>query len=429
MAPKRISRLFACSFLTIAVHTTGGAAAETAPGAVPAPPVTRAEARAKAFAASPELIALAAAARAAQEALRQAKAFANPELGLEAEDFGGTLPANAPSQRTFSISQRIEWPGKRSARVDAAQRAVLLAAREIERRRRDLLAEADRRFAEILGAQERLAIAEENVETAREVTAAVSALVAAGEVSPIEEARAQSDEALAVIDRSEAERKVELARRALAQLWGEGHISAPAAVGRFAETTDVPDLDAALAAVADLPDFAHWDAQIMRQEALYTLAKRQNLPDLALSIGTRSYGGSGERAYVAGIAVPIPLWTQFAGARAEASARVDQVKHERRAEEARIRVALVAAHRIVTQAIDEARSLRQDVLPRALTVYEALNEGYRRGKFRLLDLIEARRTLAQTRVRYVDAQVRLSVADAELRRLLPAAAPEGNGVQ
>ena len=68
---------------------------------------------------------------------------------------------------------------------------------------------------------------------------------------------------------------------------------------------------------------------------------------------------------------------------------------------------------------EEARALRDEVLPRAAKVYEALNEGYRRGKFSVLDLLEARRTLARARLHYVDALVRLNIADADLRRLTP----------
>ena len=429
MSSQRISSFVACCCLIIVGPIPGGLAADTAPVDTPVEFVTLAEAREKALAANPEIRALAAGVRAAEGAHRQAKALANPELVIEVEDFGGTLPPEAASQRTVSISQSIEWFGKRSARVEAAQLASLVAARDLERRERDVVAEVHRRFAAVLGAQQRVTIAEENARTAREVTRAVSALVAAGEVSPIEEARAQGDEALAAIDHANAARDVDLARGALAQLWGEGQPSFAGGVGRLPETATVPELDVALAAVVELPDLTRWDAEAERLHSLHTLARRQGYPDLALSVGARSYGGSGDRTYVAGLALPIPLMTQFAGARAEASARVEQVKHEQRAEETRIRVALLAAHRTLSRAIDEARSLREDVLPRALTVYEALNEGYRRGKFRLLDLLEARRTLAQTRLRYVEALVRMNLADADLRRLVPATAPQGNGVQ
>jgi outer membrane protein, heavy metal efflux system len=419
------------SFLVLAAMTaTAGAAAEPAPVDPPSSLVTLDEARERAFAANPEIQALAAQVQAAEGAYRQARAFANPELVIEAEDFGGNLPAEAPTQRTFSLSQSFEWFGRRSARTGAADLARQVAALDLERKRRDIVAEVDRRFSLVLGAQERAAIAGENARTAREVTQAVAALVAAGEVSPIEEARAQADEALADIDHANAARDVDLARRELARLWGDALRSAAGARGRLAETATLPELEGALAAVAELPDLTRWDVEVARQESLHTVAQRQSLPDLALSVGTRSYGGSGGHAYVAGLTLPIPLLTQFAGARAEASARLEQVKQERRAEDARVRVALLAAHETLAQAIDEAQRLRVNVLPKALTIYEALNEGYRRGKFGLLDLLEARRTLAQTRLRYVEALVRLNTADADLRRLAPApAGANGSGAE
>jgi outer membrane protein, heavy metal efflux system len=416
--------------LLVTGAATAGVAAEPTSGDPPAGLVSLAEARERALAANPEIQALAAQVQAAEGAHRQARAFANPELVIEVEDFGGNLPAEAATQRTFSLSQSLEWFGRRSARVAAADLARQVSVLDLERKRRDIIAEVDRRFSLVLGAQERAAIAGENARTAHEVTEAVAALVAAGEVSPIEEARAQGDEALAVIDHASAERDVDLERLELARLWGEAQ-RAPAGVrGELAGTAMLPELEGALAALGELPDLTRWDAEVARQESLHTVARRQWLPDLGLSVGARSYGGSDNHAYVAGLTLPIPLFTQFAGARAETSARLEQVKQERRAEDARLRVALLAAHQTLARAIDEAQHLRDGVLPRALTVFEALSEGYRRGKFRLLDLLEARRTLAQTRLRYVDALVRLNTADADLRRLAPTTASEnGNGAR
>jgi cobalt-zinc-cadmium efflux system outer membrane protein len=348
---------------------------------------------------------------------------------LEVEDFGGNSPLDVATQHTYSIAQSIEWFGKRSARVDAVRLEYEVAARDLEKGRRDLLADVDRKFAALLGAQERAAIAEQNAQTAREVTQAVSSLVAAGEVSPIEEARAEGDQALASIELANAVRDVDLARRALARLWGEDVPSFATVTGALATAVALPERDAALAALAALPDLTRWDAEAARQASLVTLAEKQALPDLTLSVGARTYSGLDGHAYVAGLALPIPLFTQYAGARAEASARQEQATHDRRADEVRIRVEFLSAYDTLSRAIEEARALRDEVLPRASKVYEALNEGYRRGKFRLLDLLEARRTLARTRLQYVDALVRLNLADADLRRLIPDGTEDTIGAQ
>jgi len=390
--------------------------------------ITLADARRNAVASSPALKALEAQVRAAEGAARQARAYSNPELAFEAEDFGASPSLEVKTQRTLSVGQSVEWFGKRSSRIAAADRGRDVAAHDLARGRRDLLTDVDRAFAALLGAQERAAIAGQNAATAREVTRAVATLVEAGEASPVEAARAESDEALTRIDLDYAGRDLDLARRNLARLWGEESPPFTVASGELAATADFPDREASLAALARLPDLTRWDAEAARQASFALYAGRLALPDLELSVGTRTWSGLDGRAWVAGVTLPIPILTQFAGARAEAGARMEQAALERRAEEVRVRSELLAAHETLARALDEARAIREEVLPRAEKVYTALNEGYRRGKYRLLDLLEARRTLAQTRLRYVDALVRLATADADLRRLIPDPTNDDSGV-
>jgi len=379
--------------------------------------LSRAEARRRALEANPAIAGALAGVAAADGAWRQARAFANPELAVEVEDFGGTLPHDAPVQTTVGIVQSVEWFSKRAARVEAADAARRVAALDAVAARRDVAAEVDRRFAALVGAQERLAIARENAGTAREVTAAVAALAGAGEVSAIEEVRARGDEGLAAIDLAGAERDLELARRALAELWGDAGAEVGTAVREPESDQDVPGREGVLAAVGGLPDLARWEAEIAVQEALLARARRQALPDVAVSVGSRSWSGSGARGFVAGVALPIPLLTQHGGARAEAAARLEQARHARRAAEARTRAAAAAAHERLLRAREEARRLREEVAPGAEEVYAALGEGYRRGKLPLIDLLEARRALAAIRLRVVEAETGVAVAAADLRRL------------
>jgi cobalt-zinc-cadmium efflux system outer membrane protein len=152
---------------------------------------------------------------------------------------------------------------------------------------------------------------------------------------------------------------------------------------------------------------------------LETLARRQVLPDFTLSAGARSFVGTGDRTWVAGVSLPLPLLTRYTGARSEATARLEEVRAQRHAEEARLQAAFLAAEESLRDAVDEVRVLNERVLPNSRRVYEALGEGYRRGKFRLLELLEARRALASARLRRVDALSRLNLALAEMRRLEP----------
>jgi cobalt-zinc-cadmium efflux system outer membrane protein len=412
-------RVFTRSLVALAACAACLAAAAAAQETAPAEgfeTLTLAAARERSLAANPELAAAAAQVAAADGASRQARAWRNPDLVVDVEDFGGSLPSDVPTQTTVGVMQSVEWFSKRSARVDAADAARRAAAAAAAVARREVVAATDQRFAELLGAQERRTIASENAATAREVRVAVAARVEAGEVSPIEEQRARGDEALAAIDLARAERDLAAARRELARLWGDARAEVGAAVRPEAVDAAVPPAAALLAALDRIPDVAHADAVIAQRAAQLENAQRQWLPDLTLSVGSRTYAGSGERGYVAGIGVPLPLLTQHAGARAEAEAALAQAQQERRAAAVRVEAAILAAHDALQRARAEVRLLRAEVLPRAEEVYGALGEGYRRGKFRLIDLLESRRALAATRLRVVDAATGADLAAADLHR-------------
>lgn len=383
-----------------------------------APPLVLEAARERALRDNPLLKAAAAQLLASDGAVKQAGALSNPQLEAQAEDFGGDLPRWGQSQTTYSVTQALEPWGQRSLRTGAARGTRDATAQEVQMRTLDLLAEVDRRFTLVLGAQERVAIAQENLATAREVTETVAALVKAGEVSPIEENRAGSDESLSYLGLQSAKRELELSRIALAQLWGldqpdfgpaEGALDKAVA---FPPETDLASLDA-------LPDVLRMTAETRGLEAGLALAKRSRWPSLALNAGWRRYAETGMHGYVAGVAFSVPLFDRNAGAIREASFKLERGKWEREAERLRIRGAYRAARASLSSAAEEAATVRDQVLPRARQVYEAMNEGYRRGQFRLLDLLEARRSLAAARLSTVDALVRLGLAQADLGRFAP----------
>jgi outer membrane protein, heavy metal efflux system len=380
-----------------------------------AAPLVLEEARARALRDNLLLKAAAAQLQASDGAVKQARALSNPQLEAQAEDFGGDLPRWGQSQTTYSVTQILEPWGQRSLRAGAAQGTRDATAQEVQMRTLDLLAEVERRFTLVLGAQERVTIAEENLTTAKEVTATVAALVKAGEVSPIEEHRAGSDESLSHLALQSAKRELELARIALAQLWGLDQPDFGRAEGSLGKTMEVP-LETDFESLDALPDVLRLTAETRGLDAQLALAKRSRWPALAVNAGWRRYAETGQHGYVAGIAFSVPLFDRNAGAIGEASFKLERGKWEREAERLRIRGAYRAARASLSSAAEEATTLRDQVLPRSHQVYDAMNEGYRRGQFRLLDLLEARRSLAAARLSTVDALVRLGIAQADLRR-------------
>ncbi len=413
-----MSRMGCVPFLWISLLASVSPVAQTPSIAEPGRAVTLEECKGIALRNSPNLASASAALRAARGAARQARALSNPTLEVGRDDFGGEGPSieRAPLE-TLGFSQTVRLGGKRRADAETADFAEAVAAEEFRRQRLDLLAEVEREFARLLGAQERELRAAENLATAREVYAAVLSLVEAGEASAIEGLRAQNEMDLAEIDLRAAEQARAEARSRLAGVLGMKAAGLGSAAGDLPESAGVPDEAAVLSALQALPDLGRRREEARRLEASLHRARREAIPDPTLSLGMKRYTATKEKAYFASLSLPLPLLNRNRGGVIEASAKLDQGLLDMRAEEIRLRTAASGALSALRSSCGEVDALRERVLPNAERIYAAVQEGYQRGKFRLLDVLEARRSLAGLRLRFVDARVRLSLAKTDLDRL------------
>lgn len=189
----------------------------------PLPPaLTLEQALEEAAARSPAIVAARAEVEAARARLRQAGVRFNPELSVDVENFAGTGPFSGLSgtETTVSINQRLDLGGRRRARVSAAE--ARLAAKEL----RLAIAEADlaqavrEQFATAVAARERLRVAQDNEERARELARIAGVLVDAGREPPLRGIRARSAAAQTAATLRAAEAAEEAARRTLASLFG-----------------------------------------------------------------------------------------------------------------------------------------------------------------------------------------------------------------
>ncbi|MFB3906978.1 MAG: TolC family protein [Candidatus Eisenbacteria bacterium] len=379
--------------------------------------LTLAEARERALAHSPDLLSARAAAAAAAGAARQAGAWANPEFEIEAEEFGGDRPGWDEAELTWSLTQRLELFGTRGTRARAARHLQDAAASSADAARLDLLAEVDRRFADALLARSRVEAFEETDSVAAEAVRAVTALVEAGEESPIEIDRTEAERSLASSRLRTARFEHASALRSLARLWGALEPDFDGVEGSLETVAGgLGTLDSLAMRGNGLPDLRRAESEVRRAEAEVRFSQRSRLPDLAVRGGWKQLRANGEHSYVGSLAWTLPLLDRRGGAIEEAKARLEQARAEREATESRIALARATAQEELAAAQEASRALREGSLRRAEAVHAAVQEGYQRGKFRLLDLIDARRFLLQTRLEYLDAMRSVWVARAELER-------------
>jgi cobalt-zinc-cadmium efflux system outer membrane protein len=354
-----------------------------------------------------ELSALAAETRAAEALSRQAARRANPELELSVENAGAS---EAATETTLAVGQVLELGGDRSARVGATAAGAEIVRMNYELRRRDVEAQVRAAFASSAAAARQLTIARENLASAEEAFGAIRDRVAAGKVSPIEETRAGVTVSMERIELSRAEAEAQSALIALASTWGgtAGDLELAAAGG---SATAVVSSD-----VAAHPELRRAEAALAQREAEARVERARGVPDLRASVGVRGYEQGDQPAAVAGVAMSLPVFDRNRDALAAALERVAAARAE-----------VTAARTRLTRDLEQARlreiaaqlalgRFRDEIIPAAERVFEAVSEGYRLGKFGYLEVLDARRTVADTRRQLVVAERELELARIDVAR-------------
>lgn len=365
--------------------------------------------------------------RAADAARAVAGLRPNPTASIESENIAGTGPYRgfAQSETTASLSVPIEFGGKRSARIAVATAQGTRARLDLMIAQADLRLAITQAYVRAIAAERRVAFAEEQLSFASEGLRVARDRVQVGATSPLDEQRAAvtfvNARAAIQVARSDAS----AAKNALGLLLGQpidkpldvawfDRVGAEASYGLIAP----PTVDGTLALAIATADVATADAGIR-------LARSQRVPDLTVSVGVRRLQETRDNAAVIGLSVPIPLFNNGSAQLSQARAARDQAEARRRMAVVEARTAIGNAQAEVAGAAARARA-SGPALAAAAEAARIARIGYGQGKFEQIVLIEAERTLSETRASAVDALAAYHDALARLERLTAAAPNPGD---
>ena len=371
---------------------------------------------------APELEAFSRAARAADARALQAGLLPNPHIGIEAAQVGGSgsFRGYESAETTIQLSQLIELGGKRSARLLAADLDQRLAGWDYEAKRLDVLTKCTRFFVGLLAAQQRLELAKESIALAEKVLKTVAIRVAAGTASPIEEKKAEVALSLGQIALRSAKEQVLILRTRLAATWGSNSPQFEAAEGDFETIRPVPAFAGLSQLIFQNPDLERWVVELEKRRAGVELEGAKRWPDLTFSGGVTRFeeGRGNEHAFILGLSIALPLFDRNQGGILESTHLLAEAQAKRRDALVQAQTRLVEAHVRLSSSYAAASSLKGDVLPGAESVFASVTEGYEKGKFAYLDVLDAQRTMLQVRGQYIDSLERYHKATADLERLV-----------
>lgn len=382
--------------------------------------LTMREALARALAASPRLTAAEHDVGIATGQRIQAGALLNPELSYEQDNSFGTgiYRGTKSAETTLQISQAFEWFGKREARVAAGEAGVEVAAIRRKAARLEVLSETAIAFLNVLGAQRRIRILDDQVAAIDKLTPLLQRRVDAGASSPAETGRAEVASALIKADRERLRSTLASARRELAILMGDTTAKFASVSGRLETTGRPPSFQSVVAAIDANPQLIRWTAVYAQRNAELLVARLKPYPDVTLSAGWRHFNETNDDAVRLTLSLPIPVFDQNQGNVLSAQENLAKTRAEREANRNTLIVIAGRAYDSLQGSLRELAVLREVAIPKAQQASEAISEGYAQGRFTLLEVLDVQASLAQARLREQEALQNFHIAVATIEGLV-----------
>lgn len=389
----------------------------------PAPePITLAEVLASARTESPRIAAARSREEAAVAAAGVAGRWVNPSFEVRSENWGADVPGGVRLDSFATVTQRLEFGGKRGARRGAARAAAEAARIDAFATARAIEGAMAGRFLEAVRLRDRAAILNDHRNALAELVRILERRVAEGLAPDAERARLATEEttvAIAAVRTETAADRAFLELRALAALPEGATAAALVRPGPVPVPTGDPSGLAARAA-ASRPDVRAAGARVETARRALRLEDSLRVPDLTVNTGVKRTLETNTGVLALGVSLPLFERNQVATARARGAVRAAELEREfiTRNAEADAEAALLAA-RGLTETVAEA-AFR--LVGPATIARNAMRSAFDLGAVDPVSLVDAERTFADARMLENDIRME-AVAAAIAARLALGEAP------
>jgi cobalt-zinc-cadmium efflux system outer membrane protein len=338
---------------------------------------------------------------------------------MEVENFAGSKDKRGLEsvESTFSFSQTIELGDKRLKRLQAAHLDASLAAWDYEVVRAQVAAQTAVAYVEIIAAQDRANVLNEFVAIAAKTQSSVDARVKGGKASPIELDRAIVATARAKAQVKAERARLEAAKRRLSVFWGAEHVDFVSVAGRLGRTSRVPSLASLKGLIERNPTLARWADEVGRRIAQLDVEVSKSIPDLTVGAGVRQFNDNDSVAAVASVSIPLPIFDRNSGNIIAAEQRIAKAERDHAAARTELLGTLVEALGELEIAATQLRAFETDVLPPAQSAFDRTKIGYEEGKFDILNVLDAQRSVFETKLDLISARAEYEKARVKLEAI------------
>ncbi|TDI41907.1 MAG: TolC family protein [Acidobacteria bacterium] len=329
---------------------------------------------------------------------RQARAHPNPVVAFSHE--GLSESGRDYSESYVTLSQRLEWPGRRGARAETSDEEAAVLQSRLDAERRRLAFEVKRVFIEAAAAEERVGIVRDVRAVFRMAEESGQERFREGDLSGydvrrlrIERARYENLGASAEIDLNSA--RLRLASLILPDAPGIAPTAAPE--GAPPSEGELEEKKAIVVALERRAEMRSAEAQLAAANASIRYLTTFTGPDVTVTGGYKRQS-DGFNGFFVGVNVPLPTFDRRKGdleaAEADARGALARVDLTRRSIENDVRRALVA----YASLSGRVSLIRNQLLSEVDDLLRIARVSYSEGEMSLLELLDAAEAFRESQI-------------------------------
>lgn len=344
----------------------------------------------------------------------------NPEFAVEAENILGSKDFNGfdNSEITAVLSQDILLAGKISKRVKVAETNISLAEWDYETKRIEIITDIRKAFQQALAVQLLIEKNEELIKVSKEFVVNLQKRVDAGKISPAEVSRAKIILNSLRIDLNRLKSEYENYKSELLSLIYQPDLTIDELIGELEYPVDVPSYDSLLNQLTNNPKLKRYESEYDKQTAIVNLEESKAVPDLTISVGFKRLNDAKANTFLVGASIPLLIFDRNQGAIQEAKIRVDQKKREYFSVKNRLTLQLNVLYKRLNTLIETADQLSSESIPEAEDAFQIIKEGNLVGRFAIIDVLDAERTLFELQNQYLNIIGQIHSTQIEIEGLI-----------
>jgi cobalt-zinc-cadmium efflux system outer membrane protein len=326
-------------------------------------------------------------------------------VDLQVEDFAGTGAVSGfdAAETTLRLSRIFQSSDIRTGRMSVASALESQVQNDLEVERLDLMTLLARRFLVVVRQQELFDLAEHSVEVWEHATQLALTRERAGAAPAVERLRTEIRVANAGLHLEDAEHELQAARVLLAATWGDSSPNFSTADATLCNLAELAPFEIVATKLDSNPDLLRYASERRLQEAHAQLATSQQRPGWTLTAGVRRFELLDDHALVFGVSVPLGSSSRAAPALRRANALSQKSEFEEQDARLSIHATLYKLYQELLHTRTEVELFDKEILPRADTILNDIEDGYRVGRFSHLELVNAQAELLAARTARLDA--------------------------